>query len=67
MTCSHSMSDRGGYEINRDDPAIEDAVIALRELFETDWGEEVNTWFRRTHKKRFAIEVRAAWVALDLL
>lgn len=59
--------DSGGYEINREDPAIADAVSALEELFYTEWGEGIKSSFQQTHMKRFAIDVRAAWVALGLL
>ena len=59
--------DAGGYYLNTEDPTMEEAVEAVTELFTTDWDEEVHVWFRKTHRKRLAIDVRAAWVALHLL
>ena len=59
--------ENGGYYLNVDDPTIEEAVEAVTELFTTDWDEEVYVWFRKTHRKRLAMDVRAAWVELHLL
>lgn len=59
--------DNGGYYLNADDPAIEEAVNAVNELFDRNWGDEVEAWFRRRHRKRLSVKVRATWVALDLL
>jgi len=59
--------DNGGYYLNTDDPGIEEAVGAVNELFDRDWGEEVEQWFKSTYKKRLSVRVRAIWVALDLL
>lgn len=59
--------DNGGYYLNTEDPTMEEAVEAVTELFTTEWDEEVHAWFRKTHRKRLAMDVRAAWVALHLL
>jgi hypothetical protein len=59
--------DNGGYYLNMDDPEIEEAADAVNELFDRDWGEEVETWFKSTYKKRLSVKVRATWAALDLL
>jgi hypothetical protein len=59
--------DESGYYLNMDDPTIDTAVEALNELFDRNWGEEVESWFKRTYKKRLSVKVRPTWAALDLL
>ncbi|MFI5706342.1 hypothetical protein [Kribbella sp. NPDC051620] len=59
--------DNGGYYLNTDDPEIEKAIDSVGELFDRQWSDEVESWFRTTYGKRLSVKVRATWAALDLL
>jgi hypothetical protein len=56
----------GGYYPNRDDPSVQDAYDAIEDLFEVDWSEDLEDWFRREYRKNFAKGTQAVWEALAL-
>ncbi len=58
--------DSGGYWHNDEDPLIQEALTTLRELFESQWAEELES-IRVKHKKRFGRAIEPTWEALGLL
>ena len=58
--------DEGGYVLNRNDPGIEAALVALEGVF-SNWSEEFQQSFRATHKKNFSANSEPVWRVLGLI
>lgn len=59
--------DNVGYSPNYEDPAVGDAQEALLDLFQVNWGDELQEWFRGKYQKRLAVKSLPVWKVLHLV
>jgi hypothetical protein len=61
------QSDDGYFYLNEDEPAVGEALEAVRHLFDLEADDEFESWFRAKYRRPFRQQNRQVWEQLGLL